>query len=50
MPEERNFPLYQIIAKIAPALALGCTVVLKSSSVGVARQLAIEHPHHGLEE
>jgi len=28
-----NFPLYQIIAKIAPALAMGCTVVLKPSEL-----------------
>ncbi|MGZ5921738.1 MAG: aldehyde dehydrogenase family protein, partial [Rhizomicrobium sp.] len=28
-----NFPLHQIMAKIAPALAAGCTVVLKPSEV-----------------
>ncbi len=28
-----NYPLHQIIAKIAPALAVGCTVVLKPSEV-----------------
>ena len=28
-----NFPLHQIIAKIAPALAAGCVVVLKASEV-----------------
>jgi len=28
-----NFPLHQILAKIAPALAAGCTVVLKPSEV-----------------
>ncbi|MGA7827402.1 MAG: aldehyde dehydrogenase family protein [Geobacteraceae bacterium] len=28
-----NYPLYQIIAKVAPALAAGCTVVLKPSEV-----------------
>lgn len=28
-----NFPLHQIIAKMAPALAAGCTVVLKPSEV-----------------
>jgi acyl-CoA reductase-like NAD-dependent aldehyde dehydrogenase len=28
-----NFPLHQIVAKIAPALAAGCTVVLKPSEV-----------------
>ncbi len=36
-----NYPLHQITAKIAPALAAGCTVVLKPSEVAplVARQL-----------
>lgn len=28
-----NFPLYQIAAKVAPALAAGCTVVLKPSEL-----------------
>lgn len=28
-----NFPLHQIVAKIAPALAAGCTVVLKPSEI-----------------
>lgn len=28
-----NFPLHQIVAKIAPALAAGCTVVLKPSEL-----------------
>jgi aldehyde dehydrogenase (NAD+) len=28
-----NFPLHQIAAKVAPALAVGCTVVLKPSEV-----------------
>ncbi len=28
-----NYPLYQIIAKVAPALAAGCTIVLKPSEV-----------------
>ena len=28
-----NFPLYQIALKVAPALAAGCTVVLKPSEV-----------------
>ena len=28
-----NFPLHQIMAKIAPAMAVGCTVVLKPSEV-----------------
>ena len=28
-----NYPLHQIVAKVAPALAAGCTVVLKPSEV-----------------
>ena len=28
-----NFPLHQVMAKVAPALAVGCTVVLKPSEV-----------------
>ena len=28
-----NFPLYQIVLKVAPALAAGCTIVLKPSEV-----------------
>jgi acyl-CoA reductase-like NAD-dependent aldehyde dehydrogenase len=28
-----NYPLHQVIAKVAPALAVGCTVVLKPSEV-----------------
>jgi acyl-CoA reductase-like NAD-dependent aldehyde dehydrogenase len=28
-----NYPLFQIVAKVAPALAAGCTVVLKPSEV-----------------
>lgn len=28
-----NFPLHQVVAKVAPALATGCTVVLKPSEV-----------------
>jgi acyl-CoA reductase-like NAD-dependent aldehyde dehydrogenase len=28
-----NFPLYQVVLKVAPALAAGCTVVLKPSEV-----------------
>ena len=28
-----NFPLHQVVAKIGPALAVGCTVVLKPSEV-----------------
>ena len=28
-----NYPLHQVVAKVAPALAVGCTVVLKPSEV-----------------
>src|SRR5208282_6335340 len=28
-----NYPLHQIMAKVAPALAAGCTVVLKPSEI-----------------
>jgi acyl-CoA reductase-like NAD-dependent aldehyde dehydrogenase len=28
-----NFPLHQVVAKVAPALAAGCTVVLKPSEI-----------------
>src|SRR6202035_5792899 len=28
-----NYPLHQIMAKVAPALASGCTVVLKPSEI-----------------
>jgi len=28
-----NFPLYQVMTKVAPAMAVGCTVVLKPSEV-----------------
>ena len=28
-----NYPLHQVAAKVAPALAVGCTVVLKPSEV-----------------
>src|SRR5262245_65802129 len=28
-----NFPLHQVVCKVAPALAAGCTIVLKPSEV-----------------
>src|SRR2546421_6262905 len=28
-----NYPLHQVVAKVAPAIAAGCTVVLKPSEV-----------------
>ena len=33
-----NYPLHQIMAKVAPALAAGCTVVLKPSEAGAAQR------------
>lgn len=41
-----NFPFHQIVAKVAPAIAAGCTVILKPSEVspGAAR-LFIEAVH-----
>ena len=34
-----NYPLHQIAAKVAPAMAAGCTVVLKPSEVDAAERL-----------
>jgi aldehyde dehydrogenase (NAD+) len=36
-----NFPLHQIVAKMAPALAAGCTVVLKPSEVAPLNALVL---------
>lgn len=36
-----NFPLYQLALKVAPALAAGCTVVLKPSEVTPLNALAL---------
>src|SRR5205085_4398192 len=36
-----NFPLHQIVAKLAPALAAGCTVVLKPSEVAPLNALVL---------
>jgi aldehyde dehydrogenase (NAD+) len=36
-----NFPLHQIAAKVAPALAAGCTVVLKPSEVAPLNAFAL---------
>jgi aldehyde dehydrogenase (NAD+) len=36
-----NFPLHQIIAKLAPALAAGCTFVLKPSELAPLNALAL---------
>lgn len=41
-----NFPLHQIVAKVAAAIAAGCTVVLKPSEIAPgAAQLFIEAVH-----
>ena len=34
-----NYPLHQIMAKVAPAIAAGCTMVLKPSRAGAAQPL-----------
>ena len=39
-----NYPLYQIVLKVAPALAAGCTVVLKPSEVAPINRV---HPGGG---
>ncbi len=36
-----NYPLHQVVAKVAPALAAGCTVVLKPSEVAPLAALAL---------
>ena len=40
-----NYPLHQIAAKVAPALAAGCTVVLKPSEVAPAQRLHPRRDH-----
>lgn len=42
-----NYPLHQITAKIAPALAAGCTVVVKPSEVA---PLVVRHLFEAIEE
>ncbi|WP_222131357.1 aldehyde dehydrogenase family protein [Pseudonocardia sp. C8] len=42
-----NYPLHQITAKIAPALAAGCTVVLKPSEVA---PLVVRHLFEAIDE
>jgi len=41
-----NWPLYQITAKVAPALAAGCTVVLKPSELSPFTALLFAHVMH----
>jgi aldehyde dehydrogenase (NAD+) len=38
-----NYPLHQIAAKVAPALAAGCTVVLKPSQVAPLNAVLLAH-------
>jgi aldehyde dehydrogenase (NAD+) len=41
-----NYPLYQIVLKVAPALAAGCTVVLKPSEVAPMNAYALAEVIH----
>jgi betaine-aldehyde dehydrogenase len=41
-----NYPLHQIVAKVAPALAAGCTVVLKPSEVAPLNAFALAEVVH----
>ena len=41
-----NYPLYQIALKVAPALAAGCTVVLKPSEVAPLNAFALAEVLH----
>jgi acyl-CoA reductase-like NAD-dependent aldehyde dehydrogenase len=43
-----NYPLHQIIAKVAPALAAGCTVVLKPSEVAALNAFLFAEIVHGV--
>jgi acyl-CoA reductase-like NAD-dependent aldehyde dehydrogenase len=41
-----NFPLYQVVLKVAPAIAAGCTVVLKPSEVAPLNAFALAEVIH----
>jgi len=43
-----NYPLYQLAAKVAPALVAGCTVVVKPSSVAPLAAFAVAEVAHDL--
>ena len=43
-----NYPLYQIALKVAPALAAGCTVVLKPSEVAPLNAFALADVLHDI--
>jgi betaine-aldehyde dehydrogenase len=42
-----NYPLHQVVAKVAPALAAGCTVVLKPSEVAPLSAFILAEIIHG---
>ncbi|MBC7632687.1 aldehyde dehydrogenase family protein [Aeromicrobium sp.] len=42
-----NYPLYQLAAKVAPALAAGCTTVVKPSSVAPLAAYVVADVAHG---
>jgi aldehyde dehydrogenase (NAD+) len=44
-----NYPLHQVVAKVAPALAAGCTVVLKPSEVAPLAAYALADIIHEVE-
>jgi aldehyde dehydrogenase (NAD+) len=41
-----NYPLYQVALKVAPALAVGCTVVLKPSEIAPLTAFAVADAAH----
>ena len=41
-----NFPLHQIVAKVAPAMAAGCTVVLKPTEIAPLTALILAEVIH----
>ncbi|HEV8042864.1 MAG TPA: aldehyde dehydrogenase family protein [Bryobacteraceae bacterium] len=43
-----NYPLHQIMAKVAPALAAGCTVVLKPSEIAPLNALLLAEACHAI--
>lgn len=43
-----NYPLHQVVAKVAPALAAGCTVVLKPSEVAPLTAFVLAEVFHEL--
>jgi betaine-aldehyde dehydrogenase len=42
-----NYPLHQVVAKVAPALAAGCTVVLKPSELAPLSAFVLAEVIHG---